>query len=243
MAHPSMQYLTSEYLAHNPTWDMEDAPWKAGIVKDLLARNNLNPASICEVCCGSGACLAELRSFYPETELSGYDIAPDAARLWSRFEDRDIRFEVGDVLTMDSPRAQVIMLLDVIEHLADPHAFLAGLRGKAEYYVFHIPLDLSAISVFREAPLLYVRNKVGHIHYFTRNLALSLLQESGYEVVDENYTQAAFTVPTTSWKTRIARPFRRIIYALLGKDRGVRLVGGETLIVLARAEAPDTRGS
>ena len=36
MAHPSEQYLSNEYLAHNPTWDMEDAPWKARIVAAAL---------------------------------------------------------------------------------------------------------------------------------------------------------------------------------------------------------------
>lgn len=215
---------------------MEDAPWKAGIVAWILEQNGLQPESICEVGCGSGACLAELRRAYPEAELSGYDIAPDAAQFWKQFEEQNISFEVGDVLKNDSLNCEVLMMLDVIEHLADPHDFLGRLHGKASLFVFHIPLDLSAMSVFRETPLLYVREKVGHIHYFTKNLALSLLDESGYSVVDASYTQAAFTAPSRSWKTLIARPLRKIIYTLFGKDRGVRLVGGETLMVLARSK-------
>jgi hypothetical protein len=79
--------------------------------------------------------------------------------------------------------------------------------------------------------------KVGHIHYFTKQLALSLLNESGYRIIDASYTRAVFTAPSRSWKMLIARPFRRLIYALFGKDRGVRLVGGETLIVLAQSQA------
>jgi hypothetical protein len=237
MAHPSEQYLSNEYLAHNPTWDMEDAPWKAKSVAAVLEKNGIQPASVCEVGCGSGACLAELRSIYPEAELSGYDIAPDAAQFWAQFDALDIHFEVSDVLKKESLNCEVLMMLDVIEHLADPNAFLANLCGRANYYIFHIPLDLSAVSVFREAPLLYVRNKVGHIHYFTKRLALSLLNESGYTVIDASYTQAAFTVPTRSWKMWLAKPLRRLVYAVFGKDRGVRLVGGETLIVLARSSA------
>lgn len=234
MAHPALQYLTSEYLEHNPTWDVQDTPWKANLVAATLDRNRIKPASICEVGCGSGGCLAELRAKYPEVELSGFDIAPDAASFWKRYEGLNIHFEVGDVLQKATQKYDVLLMLDVIEHVADPHAFLAGLHGKASYYVFHIPLDLSAASVFRETPLLYVRDKVGHIHYFTKQLALSLLRESGYQIIDASYTGAAFTAPARSWKTLIARPLRRIIHALLGKDRGVRLLGGETLIVLAR---------
>ncbi|MDG4476044.1 class I SAM-dependent methyltransferase [Thiovibrio frasassiensis] len=234
MAHPTLQYLTREYFEHNPTWDLADTPWKARIVAAALTRNGIQPSSVCEVGCGSGGCLAELRTIYPEAELSGFDIAPDAAAFWLQYDGLNIHFEVGDALRESSLKCDVLLMLDVVEHLADPHDFLERLLGKANFYIFHIPLDLSAFSVYREAPLLYVRNKVGHIHYFTKELALSLLRECGYEIVDAAYTQAAFTAPSHGWKTLIAKPLRRIIYALFGKDRGVRLIGGETLIVVAQ---------
>lgn len=237
MAHPTSQYLTKEYLERNPTWDVEDSPWKASIVVAALTRNAIQPSSICEVGCGAGGCLAELRTSYPDADLSGFDIAPDAAQFWKSYEALNIHFEVSDIQKKPTLKCDVLMLLDVIEHLADPHDFLEKLHGKAKYYVLHIPLDLSAMSVFRETPLLYVRNKVGHIHYYTKQLALSLLKESGYTVIDASYTQAAFSAPSRSWKTLIARPIRRIIYTLLGKDRGVRLLGGETLIVVAQVNA------
>lgn len=236
MAHPTLQYLTQGYLEQNPTWDLKDTPWKAGIVAAALARNGIQPSSICEVGCGSGGCLAELRAIYPEAKLSGFDIAPDAAKFWARYDGLDIHFEVGEVVLKPSFNCDVLLMLDVVEHVPDPHDFLAKLCGKASYYLFHIPLDLSAVSVFRETPLMHVRKKVGHIHYFTKQLALSLLRESGYKIIDASYTQAAFLAPTRSWKTLVARPLRRILYILLGKDRGVRLLGGETLIVLAQVQ-------
>lgn len=236
MAHPSLQYLSSEYLQHNPTWDVEDTPWKAGLVSNILHRNRVYPASVCEVGCGSGGCLAELRKVYSETELIGFDIAPDAAEFWGAYKPLNIHFEVADILQKVHFKSDVMLMLDVIEHLADPHSFLEKLHGKSNYYVFHIPLDLSSVAVFRGHPLLYVRNKVGHIHYFTKELALCLLKESGYKIIDASYTQACFTAPNRSWKTLIVRPLRKIIYKLIGYDRGVRLLGGETLMVLARSE-------
>lgn len=232
MAHPAQQYLTSEYLERNPTWDLEDTPWKARTVAATLTRNKIEPTSICEVGCGSGGCLAELRKLYPQAELSGYDIAPDAAKFWPSYDDLDIHFELGDINQNSISKFDVILLLDVIEHVTDPHAFLTDLHGKAKYFILHIPLDLSAASVFRETPLLYARNKVGHIHYFTKHLALSLLEECGYRIIDASYTHAAATAPARSWKTFVARPIRRLVNALLGIDRGVLLLGGETLMVL-----------
>jgi len=131
-------------------------------------------------------------------------------------------------------RYEVILALDVLEHLQDPFEFLARLRGYAAHYIFHFPLDLSALSVAREAPLLHARTKVGHIHYYTKGLALSLLTECGYEIVASTFTGAAFSAPRRSWKTWIAAVPRRVIYAI-NRDFGARLLGGETLMVLARA--------
>jgi hypothetical protein len=84
---------------------------------------------------------------------------------------------------------------------------------------------------------MYARNKVGHIHYYTKDLALALLDECDYQIVDWFYTGAAFTSPQRTWKTRIASLPRRLVYAI-NKDAGVRLLGGETLMVLACARKP-----
>lgn len=101
------------------------------------------------------------------------------------------------------------------------------------YIILHIPLDFSAINVIREIPLLRQRQTVGHIHYFTKNLALSLIKECGYEIIDWQYSGLAFSGPCRSWKTNLAAPARLLAYTL-NKDFGVRALGGETLFVLAK---------
>jgi hypothetical protein len=130
-----------------------------------------------------------------------------------------------------------LLALDVLEHLQDPFAFLSRIRGRAKHYVFHFPLDLSAASVLRETPLLHVRRKVGHVHYFTRNLALALLDDCGYRIVDARYTGAAFTAPQRSLKTWLACLPRRMA-RMANLDWGIRLFGGETLMVLATGKEP-----
>jgi len=227
------RYLGAAYARRNPSWDAEDSSWKAGLVRDTLARAGLRPASIADVGCGAGGVLAALRPFLPDARLCGFDVAPAAARLWEAHAGRDIRFTLGDFLST-SERHDVVLLLDVIEHLANPFEFLAKVRPRGRHFVLHLPLDLSALSVLRETPLLFVREKVGHLHYYTRSLALALLDECGYEVVDARYTGAAFTAPQRSRASRLAGLVRRAAYAL-HHDFAVRLLGGETVIVLATA--------
>jgi hypothetical protein len=111
-------------------------------------------------------------------------------------------------------------------------SILARLRHRVKLLAIHFPLDLSALSVLRERPLLLVRDKVGHLHYFTRGLALSLLQESGFEIIEARYTGAALDMPQRFLKTRVAGVGRRLVYTI-NHDLGARLLGGETLMVLA----------
>ena len=73
------------------------------------------------------------------------------------------------------------------------------------------------------------------MHYYTKDLALSTLKDSGYEIIQWRYTGASFNAPNRSFKTRMASLPRWFFY-FLNKDFGIRLLGGETLIVLAKPE-------
>ncbi len=229
------RYLADNYLEQNPTWDIEDSDWKAGRVVSLLNQYGLKPEKVCEVGCGAGRILESLAKKYPKASFSGYDIAPSVAQFWEGISDKSIQLKVGNFFTADNEHYDIILLLDILEHVADPHEFLVKLKYRSDHMMIHFPLDLSALSVLREKPLLYVRRKVGHIHSFTKGLALELLEECGFEVLDWQYTGAAFSTPQAGLKTRIAQIPRRIVY-MLNKDFGVRLLGGETLMVLVKTK-------
>jgi hypothetical protein len=187
-----------------------------------------------EVGCGAGRVLAELARALPQAVFHGFDIAPAVSALWPPpGQVPNLQLEVGDLLARDEEPYDLALILDVVEHVGDPMAFLDRMRAKASHHILHFPLDLSAVGVLRGAPLLRAREKVGHLHFYTKDLALALVVDCGYEVVDWSYTGAAFSAPQRTWRTRLASLPRRLAYAL-GGDAGVRLVGGETLMVLAR---------
>ena len=61
MKHSSDEiYVNGDYLNNNPQWDMQDAPWKAAIIASLIKKNNIEPATVIEIGCGSGRVLYEL---------------------------------------------------------------------------------------------------------------------------------------------------------------------------------------
>jgi len=227
------RYRDGTYLTNNPDWDRQDCLWKAKLVKNVLEEFKIEPKSVCEVGCGTGDVLVHLKQFYPHYEFTGYDISPQAAEFWNEHKAAGIHFHCGDFIELNKQYYDCILLIDVIEHLSNPFKFLDAIQERANYFVFHFPLDLSASTVLREKPLLNARLKVGHIHYFTKGLALAVLRDAGFNIMHYRYTNAYLKGPGRSLKTRIAALPRRLVY-FIDKDFGVRLLGGETLVVLAK---------
>jgi hypothetical protein len=236
MAEVETRYLGGNYLEQNPGWHREEAPWKAANVAAMLAQHRIEPTTMCEIGCGSGEVLVHLQQRLPRTRISGYDISPQAQSFWQQVPPAEppIQFVLGNFHELNKTRYDVLLMLDVFEHVRDPFTFLERSREFAQHFVFHIPLDLSASSVARRAPLLDARRRVGHLHYYTKDLALETLTDSGYEIVHWRYTGASLSSPGRTWKSKAASVPRRLLFAL-NRDLGVRLLGGDTLLVLARA--------
>jgi hypothetical protein len=73
---------------------------------------------------------------------------------------------------------------------------------------------------------------VGHIHYFTKDTALALLEDTGYKVIDHFYTSGATELGGLGWKTRLMKGPRQALYAM-NPDAAARVLGGYSLMVLA----------
>jgi len=122
--------------------------------------------------------------------------------------------------------------MDVIEHVDDYMGFLGGLCPRATYKIFHIPLDLSAQTVFRGKPIARQRSVHGHIHYFTKDTALATLRHTDYEIVDWIYTGSGVekAYGFANWLAK----YPRILLKRLTPDLSVRVLGGYDLLVLAK---------
>jgi SAM-dependent methyltransferase len=226
-------YQTGEYLEKNPTYHVEDSPWKADQVLRLMKRHDLQPQSICEVGCGAGEILKQLQEKLPaEVQFYGYEISPQAYALSQQRANERLHFYCEDLLSLPNTSFDLLLCLDVFEHVEDYLGFLRGLRDKARDKIFHIPLDLSVQWLWRSSPIMREREQAGHLHYFTKETALATLQHAGYEVTDWCYTPGAIANPR-SVKAKLASLPRRFLSAI-NQDLVVRVLGGYSLLVLAR---------
>lgn len=223
----------SLYFQNNPTWHVEDSPWKAQQIIKMLKRNKLTVKSIAEVGCGVGEILTQLHSQLEfDCQFTGFEISPDAFELAkTRVSDRII-MKNKDIFE-ETQKYDLLLIIDIFEHVENYLDFVRKTKSKAEYKIFHIPLDMTTINVLRGSPITSARAKVGHLHYFSKDTAIATLQDSGHEIVDYFYTPGMLETEGKGVKTKVLNPFRKFLF-MLSPDFAVRLLGGHSLMVLTK---------
>lgn len=228
-------YTGETYFKNNPTWDIEDSKWKAAVIFNLLKKNNIEVNEVTEIGCGAGGNLVELSKLNKNiNRLTGYDISPQAIELARKNVSEKINFYNGDLTTMENIHTELMLVIDVVEHVDDFYGFLRKIKSKSTYFVFHIPLDLSCRTVMKSHVLLQQRKSVGHIHYYTKEMVEWALQDTGYEITDWGYTKPVVDIqPADSIKRFLKKILRNISFAL-NKDWSVKKWGGYSIMVLAK---------
>ena len=224
-------YTDGRYSSKNPGWHEDDAPWKARQVLSMLGDRNFRPESIVDMGCGTGGVLEAIAGALNGTRLVGYDPSSQAIGMVERSDRVELR--VGTPKDVHE-HYDLLLSLDVFEHVEDYIGFLRSLRPVADWFMFHIPLDVSAQTVIRERPLLAARSKVGHLHYFTRRTALASLETAGFEIVCDKLLFPK-GIPGRQVKTRIAN-IPRDLGRHLRPQLSARIFGGSTLLVLASVQ-------
>jgi SAM-dependent methyltransferase len=228
-------YINGEYFKNNPNWDVADAKWKAAVIFNLLQQNNISVTEVIEVGCGAGANLAELaKRDAGIKKLTGYDISPQAIELAKKNASGKIFFFNEDLAANENINTELMLVIDVVEHVDDYYGFLRKLKMKSKYFVFHIPLDLSCRTVMKPHVLLQQRLSVGHIHYYTKEMVEWALKDTGYEIMDWVYTKPVVDIETADSLKRFVKKILRNISFAVNKNWSAKKWGGYSMMILAK---------
>jgi SAM-dependent methyltransferase len=100
----------------------------AGLVQDLA--DLYGQVTVSDLGCGDGGLLSLVQGMRGVTDCWGYDFSPANAAGWT---ERGVHALHADVFgaDWDSVRlGDVVVMTEVLEHLADPHGVLRRLRGR-----------------------------------------------------------------------------------------------------------------
>jgi hypothetical protein len=128
-----------------------------------------------------------------------------------------------------------LLVIDVLEHIEDYIGFLRNILKRSTFFVFHIPLELSAQQVIRDIQL-HTRATYGHVHYFSKATAVATLTDTGFHILDCFYTNANEQYASThkNFRMKLANVARNVLFSF-ARDFTVKLLGGYELMVLAKA--------
>ena len=178
---------------------------------DVVARIPPPLGCALDVGCGAGGVGRELRA-RGATRLVGVELDAEAAEIAASTYDEVLTMDALEALPfLEGQAFDTIVCYDILEHLYDPAALLAGLHElTAPGGKLHVSVpNARHASLFRD---LYLRGTFGyttwghrdstHIRWFTRKDMVRLLEESGWKVAE---------VATHPFK-----PYRRVLTTLSG---------------------------
>lgn len=226
-------YNDNTYLNQNPDWHEEDAGFKVEHINKLLKIYPIKFERICEAGCGSGAILELLQRTYPEnTDWIGFDISADAISIAKKKENKNLHFELQDIASAELriQKFDLMLVIDVIEHIHNYFAFLDGIAPRSRYFILHIPLDMCVWSLMREGILIESKKRVGHIHNFTEDFIKSILADHGYSILGQLYTKPIFKV--RSIKQSIINSIRKVLH-FISPRFSAKTLGGYSILILA----------
>ncbi|HEX9901332.1 MAG TPA: class I SAM-dependent methyltransferase [Acidobacteriota bacterium] len=227
----SEKYISGKYLQNNPSWHAEESPYKAMNILKILERNQLVPRSICEIGCGSGEILKQLQmKMDKKCTFTGYEVSPQAFKLCQKRRNSKLRFRLKDILREKGSPFDLILVLDVIEHLEDYFTFLRKIKSKSAYKIIQIPLEINLFHLIKDSFVTF-RDTVGHLHFFNDQMIFRILKETGYEIIDFLYADY-LDLPHQPLLYRLFGPGRNLVFRI-NKSWGARL-GGYSLMVLVK---------
>lgn len=231
-------YTDGRYLAQTTTWHSEDSKWKAHNALEMLKEYGLTPAHVIDVGCGAGQVLLHIHNMLaksnPAIVSTGYDVSADAIALAKPNSSRTLTYIHGEPFGHAQTRADLLLAFDVFEHVPNYLEFLDQCAHAAEFKMYHIPLDISVSTVFRRS-FHSGRNTIGHLHYFSADSALATIQATHTEILGFRYTMGGTELLRAHFTfRRAAAALPRAALSLLSQELSSRLLGGASLLVIAR---------
>jgi SAM-dependent methyltransferase len=126
-------YRNGCYLKNNPSWHVEESPFKAKQIQRMIREQRLAPRTVCDVGCGAGLVLTELQPHLPSDCICwGYDISPVALAMAANRANENLHFRLCDIRNDECDTFfDLLLMLDVFEHVEDYMGLLGcPLKGK-----------------------------------------------------------------------------------------------------------------
>jgi len=188
------------------------------VIRKLMCHN----AHILDAGCDTGRDAIYLSAKYPDSQITGIDISPQAideakSRL-SKSKLTNVTFQTTNLLDIDySEQFDIIYSIEVLEHISDVGKCLSNFHKALKSggkIIIHVPCPDQKRHFNRFKKNVYS----DHVHVgFKADELSELLQENGFRILDVRHTSGWFG--SLAWEIfEILRPIallKRILFPLI----------------------------
>ena len=167
------------------------------LIKDLESHYKINVLSsiipkglrfgrVLEFGCGNAAGLKLMSKFTKVNDLTGIDISKKMIELAKKNFPK-AKLIRGDLKTLKklNRKFDLILLLDILEHLPDPQEALRIARQKAKFLAIKVPLEK---TFYNDVFGYNLSSDTGHLHFFTANDFEKLLEGEKIKTISKKVT-------------------------------------------------------
>jgi SAM-dependent methyltransferase len=213
-------------------FDVESAARKAEAIFRILPKKFIEQIhSMLDYGCGYGAVLHRLTSLIGNIS---YEKLPSL----------EIKQNIPFIKGLTGEKIDVILLIDLLEHVPDCHELIKGLSEVSEIFLIKLPLECSIFDNYilpKEYPSSVHSNghlrefDANNVHYFIRGLGLTPMHEALYRYeLSDSFPPISSSAP---WRQRCIRflimSIKEFLGILMPKKLYLRLIGGGGYICLA----------
>ena len=223
-------YTDLTFFKRSPMWNDAESLWKSHQISSFICDNKLSINRLIDYGCGTGSILHILSDFLPGRSYLGFDPCPQLSSQWSSYPNIDFT-TTFDLETIDLN--DVILLIDVLEHVLDPYSLLDALCSRAGYVIVHLPLELNLSTLLRPCSLKNAYDEVAHLHFYSPATFEIMCTHLRIDVISKTFTFPYRTLKRTrNNKQKLIDLSRSVISSLISPDISQSVLGGNTALYL-----------
>lgn len=176
---------------------------------EQLALSHVTGTKVLDLGCGDGAFLTTISDQWVKQGLEPSKAGADFARQ------KNLNVSCGTLANLPEENdIDLLVILDVIEHIVDPHEFVNQITAKLKpgAHVLVLTGDADSAPARLAGPQWSYLRWCGHVSVFSNHSLQQLFTEHGFEIVDWKRCEHPSTPGLVAWwRVYLLEPARRIL--------------------------------
>ena len=196
-------YKNDIYITKHPLLHIRDSKWKVhGIIpyiKKIFSLEKWNTFNILDVGGGAGIIIKEIASHIKNNykiSVNKYllDLSLETLEIQKKMN-KDYKLALNENIkktSLENKSIDLTLMMDVLEHIANPKEALKEIKRISGFVIFKIPLEDNLIfrieNFIKRGELRRFKiNNYGHINFYSPKLIIHQIEENCGKIIDFSY--------------------------------------------------------